>query len=361
MPWSTPNTRPSLERMWPPLRSALLTSTSNTASSRSSGSSAWMTDTADVVGVQPLDAASNQPGLGTLAAGHQVDRAGVVLVLGRPPRPAASPDPSGPSTRRSPARSRSRRSGRPRTPPPRAARGCAAGSPTAAARPRSACRRTAHRRVGQQPGRGTSRSTPGQQPAGDLQLAADRSCGARRAGWPRPGSRAVHVDGPCAVRTERSAVAVGPGADVTGRVDRLEAERAGGRPAATRAWARATNSRAYEAVILTTNTSSASISSSSSAAVAGLLGGSVLGLVLAVHVGEQLDHDAVDVRVPGDRHGADPELLGDRRVERARCRGPAGRDRRARPGRRCAARPRPAPGRGARPAPRPAASRRPRW
>ena len=87
----------------------------------------------------------------------------------------------------------------------------------------------------------------------------------------------------------------------------------GGRPAATSAWARATKSRAYDAVILTTKTSSALISSDSTSPAACSLG---LLLLVGVDVGEQLDHDPVDARIPGDGHRADPELLGDRRVQR---------------------------------------------
>ena len=49
-PWSTPYTRPSTpDRMWPPLRSALLTSTSNTAIRRSWASSACIRTTSSPV------------------------------------------------------------------------------------------------------------------------------------------------------------------------------------------------------------------------------------------------------------------------------------------------------------------------
>ena len=70
-------------------------------------------------------------------------------------------------------------------------------------------------------------------------------------------------------------------------------------------------------MIFTTNTSSALI-----VVVSPRLGGSSgtgsasILLRIVVDVGEQLDHDPIDGRVPGDGHGADPELLGDRSVQR---------------------------------------------
>ena len=50
-------------------------------------------------------------------------------------------------------------------------------------------------------------------------------------------------------------------------------------------------------------------------------------LGLDVDVGEQLDDDPADGRIPGDGHRADPELLGDRRVQRFGVAGRAGRGR----------------------------------
>jgi hypothetical protein len=50
--------------------------------------------------------------------------------------------------------------------------------------------------------------------------------------------------------------------------------------------------------------------------LAALLGLLILVFLIDVDVGEQFDDDAADRRIPGDGHGADSELLGDRCIER---------------------------------------------
>ena len=124
---------------WPPLRSALLTSTSKTAIRRSAALSSWTSDTssaAAVLGVQHVEPAPAAPGRPA-----EVDR--LRRVSGVADHSCAMPGPerarrAAPSAARRPSRAPRRRRGRDLAPGQRAV----AGSPTAGARRRSACRRT---------------------------------------------------------------------------------------------------------------------------------------------------------------------------------------------------------------------------
>ena len=197
MPWSTPYTWPSgIGMMWPPLRSALLTTASNTAIRRSAGSS------------RPHERRrGRRPGRRRSTAAPCPGRTGPSrsTVGGTTRQPVASDDQVAP---RSP--------GRP---------ACRRGSPTAAAPPPPACRRT--RRPGSPlrivptsvtllaSSRRPSRSIS---PSRSSCSASASSAGARSAG----------LDGLLAHgrRRRSAAVAVLPRADVPGRVERQRAQRA---------------------------------------------------------------------------------------------------------------------------------------
>ena len=220
-PWSTPYRWPSaISSTWPPLRSALLTSTSKTAIRRSGSVSSWTSDTGRSWPSTPSKTCSQpvghlalaRPGSTASCSGsgscQQLDHARAV-------RPVAAA--------RSAARRPSRAPRRRRTPRPRGRRACRRGSPTAAAPPRSACRR---------------RWTPSISPR---KVALD-------AGMIRPwrtSSPVEQVDGPLDGSRVPAAEAVGAHAEVAVGVDRVAAERAAraGRRSSTCS-ARLTNARA---------------------------------------------------------------------------------------------------------------------
>ncbi len=143
-PWSTPWRWPSvISRMCAPLRSALLTTMSKTAIRRSAAESSWMRATGRSSSSVPSKT-WRQPSSGTASRGHEVD--GVLVGVGFAPE---LHHPAGRAGRRA-ARCAARCSSR--TPPrrgrrrPRGRRACRPGSPTAASRRRSACRRPERRR-----------------------------------------------------------------------------------------------------------------------------------------------------------------------------------------------------------------------
>ena len=147
----------------------------------------------------------------------------------------------------------------------------------------------------------------------------------------RPGRASSSVGGVRQVGSGRSgrgpAVAVGPRAEVARRVERAAAERAG-RPAGRddrlrRACERPGQRRRAAAP--------ASTSSGSGSSIVRRRACSRPRRPLASVQREDLDHDALVVGVPGQRHRADAELLVDRLLQRARCRrAPTGGDRRDR-------------------------------
>ena len=143
-PWSTPYRCPSgIASTCPPLRSALLTSTSKTAIRRSCGVSSWTRETGVVLPVDAVEdvaparraprprARCRRPTCSSSGSCHSWTMPGAVRPVAeegvRHDVPAAAPR-------------------RRRTPPPRGRRGCRRGSPTAAARRGSACRRPGRRR-----------------------------------------------------------------------------------------------------------------------------------------------------------------------------------------------------------------------
>ena len=88
-----------------------------------------------IIAIETFDRRRTSPAWATPAR-NQVDQLGAAPSHPPPPRPAATRVRTGHRRAPSPAHSRIRRSGTPRTRPPRAARGCGAGSPRAAAPPR---------------------------------------------------------------------------------------------------------------------------------------------------------------------------------------------------------------------------------
>ena len=82
--------------MWPPLRSALLIKTSNTASIRRSGRSAWITVTGRSSASRPWTQ-RNQPSAGTAALGTRSTSCPVAS-SSTSTQACSDPGPSGPST-----------------------------------------------------------------------------------------------------------------------------------------------------------------------------------------------------------------------------------------------------------------------
>ena len=138
-PWSTPYRWPSvIASTCPPLRSALFTTTSKTAIRRSGAVSSCTSETGWSRPSRPSKT-WRQP-VGHVALADQRD--GLLLRVRLLPAAAPCPGRAGPSRSTGlAARRPSRAPRRPGTPPPRGRRACRRGSPTAAAPPRSACRR----------------------------------------------------------------------------------------------------------------------------------------------------------------------------------------------------------------------------
>ena len=152
-PWSTPYvagsasawTRPC--NTWPPLRSALLTTASNTHIRRRSGSSACTR----VTGCPPHRArrAPRASRRGPAAVDHVDSPPRAPCRRRRAPSPRPAPSPARtvrPHATPWVGRGPSPAPPRPRRRPPRADRACRRGSPTADAPPRWACRRRPPRR-----------------------------------------------------------------------------------------------------------------------------------------------------------------------------------------------------------------------
>ena len=124
---------------WPPLRSALLSTASSTASRASRGSSACASSVRPAVVVPGRG--DRQPARRQLAGGHEADqRLGVRPA--RPPTAGRRPARAGRRAARSAAPGPSRWPPRPGRRRPRGRPGCRRGSPTAAARRGPACRRS---------------------------------------------------------------------------------------------------------------------------------------------------------------------------------------------------------------------------
>ena len=301
-PWSTPSHDRAVgerRRTCPPLRSALLTTASKTAIRRRSASSACTSVTGlavVTVGVEDLEPAVRD---GAAAPRRRRDhRRGPCRRRRASTHSCAMPCPNGPSSRQTVGGTTSQPSGR-----------------------GDLVRRDlaqAQGAVGEVPERPLARdrlvdagdAAPLELGAGEQRrVATRRRAGPRRSRrLRRRGPRAESVSGG---HRERSAsVAVGARADVAHGSSGWPQKGQGGRPADTTELARLANARAAAPVRRTRSTVGPSLGSSSRSGASASSSSTT---------SWRLDDDELGVAVPAERHGADPELLGDRRVERVEC------------------------------------------